>query len=67
MKKVILDTNIIVSALISNAISDNKFLELALASSADYLITGNVLDFKFKEFQKTLILTPREFWAHFKP
>lgn len=46
-------------------ISDNKFLELALASSAEYLITGNILDFNFKEFHKTLIITPREFWDHF--
>lgn len=42
--------------------SDNKFLELAIASSADYLITGNTLDFTLKEFEYTKILTAREYW-----
>ncbi|MFV0346455.1 MAG: putative toxin-antitoxin system toxin component, PIN family [Bacteroidales bacterium] len=31
-------------------VSDNKFLELALESSADYLITGNILDFKIRMY-----------------
>lgn len=30
--------------------SDNKFLELAAVSSADYLTTGNTLDFTLTEF-----------------
>jgi uncharacterized protein len=47
--------------------SDNKFLELATASSADFLITGNTLDFTIKEFEYTKILTPREYWDNFKP
>lgn len=42
--------------------SDNKFLELAAISSADYLITGNTLDFTIKEFEYTKILTAREYW-----
>ena len=46
-------------------ISDNKFLELALSCSADYLITGNIQDFQIKEYYNTLIMTPREFWTHF--
>lgn len=45
--------------------SDNKFLELASVSSADYLITGNTLDFTMAEFENTKILTPREFWESF--
>jgi putative PIN family toxin of toxin-antitoxin system len=45
--------------------SDNKFLELAAVSSADYLITGNTLDFQITEFEYTRILTPREYWNHF--
>ena len=40
--------------------SDNKFLELAAVSSADYLITGNTGDFHIREFEYTKILTPRE-------
>jgi uncharacterized protein len=42
--------------------NDNKFLELAAVSSADYLITGNTLDFNITEFEYTRILSPREFW-----
>ena len=45
--------------------SDNKFLELAAVSSADYLITGNILDFHITEFEYTRILTPREYWDYF--
>lgn len=48
-------------------LSDNKFLELAAVSSADFLITGNILDFKIVEFEYTRILTPREYWDHFDP
>lgn len=42
--------------------SDNKFLELAAVSSADFLITGNTQDFHITEFEYTKILTPREYW-----
>lgn len=42
--------------------SDNKFLELASVSSAHYLVTGNNLDFTITEFEKTRIVTPREYW-----
>jgi len=47
--------------------SDNKFLELAAASAADYLITGNTLDFTITEFEYTRILTPRAYWDDFTP
>ncbi|WP_373520152.1 putative toxin-antitoxin system toxin component, PIN family [Aquiflexum sp.] len=43
-------------------LNDNKFLELAAVSSADYLVTGNTLDFSLTEFEYTRILTPREYW-----
>ncbi|GAB1453358.1 putative toxin-antitoxin system toxin component, PIN family [Draconibacterium sp.] len=46
--------------------SDNKFLELAAVSSADYLITGNILDFQITEFEYTRILSPREYWDNFE-
>ena len=42
--------------------SDNMFLELALESSADFLITGNTNDFNLREFEYTKIVTPREYW-----
>lgn len=48
-------------------ISDNKFLELAAVSSADYLITGNTLDFQLTEFEYTRIMTPRTYWDNFLP
>lgn len=41
--------------------SDNKFLELAAISTADFLITGNTSDFTLNEFENTRIVTPREF------
>jgi uncharacterized protein len=47
--------------------SDNKFLDLALTSSADYLVTGNTSDFKLRDFEHTKILTPREYWDNFAP
>lgn len=47
--------------------SDNKFLELAAASSADYLTTGNTLDFTITEFEYTKILTPRNYWDNYAP
>ena len=47
--------------------SDNKFLELAYASDADYLITGNKLHFTFSKFYNTQIFSPREYWENHKP
>jgi len=47
--------------------SDNKFLELAAISSADFLITGNTFDFQLTEFEYTRILTPKEFWDSCEP
>jgi len=42
--------------------SDNKLLELADESSADFLITGNSVDFTFMQYKNTHILSPRSFW-----
>jgi hypothetical protein len=52
--------------LLSDA-DDNKFLELALTSSADFLITGNTQDFTITEFEYTRIVTPREYWDLYRP
>jgi putative PIN family toxin of toxin-antitoxin system len=41
--------------------ADNKFLECALESQADYLITGNTRHFPLKKFHGTQIITPRDF------
>jgi predicted nucleic acid-binding protein len=40
---------------------DNRFLELAVASDADFLITGNTNDFTMNQYGKTKIATPEEF------
>jgi uncharacterized protein len=46
-------------------VDDNKLLELADASKADFLITGNTRDFTMQIFQETRIVSPREYWeAH---
>jgi putative PIN family toxin of toxin-antitoxin system len=41
--------------------ADNKLLECALESEADYLITGNTRHFPFKKIQETQIISPRDF------
>jgi putative PIN family toxin of toxin-antitoxin system len=47
---------------IINDIDDNKLLELAETSNANFLITGNTNDFTMKEYKETKIVTPKEFW-----
>ena len=42
--------------------SDNKLLELADESNADFLITGNSVDFTITHYKHTQILSPRSFW-----
>lgn len=42
--------------------ADNRFLELAETCKADYLITGNTKHFPMKEYKKTKIVSPKEFW-----
>jgi putative PIN family toxin of toxin-antitoxin system len=42
--------------------SDNRLLELAVESKADFIITGNTSDFTMSEFQGTKIVTPNEYW-----
>lgn len=41
---------------------DNKLLELAEVSNAEYLITGNTNDFTMKEYHCTKIVTPKKYW-----
>ena len=45
---------------------DNKLLELAEESNADFLITGNHLDFDITHYNNTRILSPRDFWENFR-
>ena len=44
---------------------DNKLLELADESHADFLITGNHIDFTMPHHNSTRILSPRKFWEDF--
>jgi putative PIN family toxin of toxin-antitoxin system len=46
---------------------DNKLLELASESKADFIITGNTNDFTMKKYKRTKIVTPKEYWENFKP
>jgi putative PIN family toxin of toxin-antitoxin system len=43
---------------------DNAFLECALESKADFLITGNIHHFPEKKFRHTSIVTPGEFVSY---
>lgn len=45
---------------------DNRLLELASKSKADFLVTGNTNDFNMNSFETTRIVSPREFWAELK-
>jgi putative PIN family toxin of toxin-antitoxin system len=44
---------------------DNKILELAVESNADFIITGNTNDFTMNCFRNTKIVSPKEFWEIF--
>jgi putative PIN family toxin of toxin-antitoxin system len=44
--------------------ADNAFLECALESKADFLITGNIAHFPEKKFHRTSIVIPGEFVSH---
>lgn len=45
---------------------DNKFLECALSGRAQWLATGNIRHFSFREFQGIKVVSPREFWEIYK-
>jgi len=46
---------------------DDKLLELAHVSKADYLITGNSNHFTINYYKKTKIVSPKEYWELYKP
>jgi putative PIN family toxin of toxin-antitoxin system len=45
---------------------DNKLVESAAASGADYLITEDREILDLEKYHKTEILTPKDFWAKYK-
>lgn len=46
---------------------DNKLLELASESNANFLITGNTYDFTMKKYRRTPIVSPKDYWDSYKP
>jgi uncharacterized protein len=47
-------------------LDDNKLLELAHESKADFIITGNTNDFTMSEFRGTKIISPKEYWENYR-
>lgn len=45
--------------------ADNRLLELAYESKADFIVTGNTNDFTMSEFNGTRIISPKEFWEKY--
>lgn len=45
---------------------DNRLLELADESNADFIITGNTNDFTFPFYKNTQIVSPKDFWENFQ-
>jgi putative PIN family toxin of toxin-antitoxin system len=46
---------------------DNKLLESASESNANFLITGNTNDFTMKKYRRTSIVSPKDYWNSYKP
>jgi predicted nucleic acid-binding protein len=46
--------------------ADNRLLELAQISRADYIITGNTNDFTMGIFENTKIVSPKEYWELYR-
>ena len=44
---------------------DNKFLELAVFSKANFLITGNINHFTFSEYKGVKIISPKDYIEKF--
>lgn len=51
---------------IINDPDDNMLLELASESRADYLVTGNTNDFTISSYERTRIISPKEYWELWK-
>lgn len=45
---------------------DNRVLELAEISKADFIITGNSNDFTMPFYKLTKIVTPKQYWEDYK-
>lgn len=45
---------------------DNRLLELAVESNADFLITGNTKDFVMDYYKNTKIVLPKDYWEIYR-
>jgi putative PIN family toxin of toxin-antitoxin system len=45
-------------------LADNRLLELAVESRADFLITGNTNDFTITKYKGTKIVSPRDYYEN---
>ncbi|TXD82498.1 putative toxin-antitoxin system toxin component, PIN family [Subsaximicrobium wynnwilliamsii] len=45
---------------------DNRLLELAKISNANFIITGNTNDFTMKVFEQTKIVSPKKYWEDYR-
>lgn len=52
---------------IINDWADNRLLELAEESEADFLITGNTKDFTILNYKKTQIISPKDYYENYCP
>ena len=62
--RVVVDTNVLVSAVLGGTLkdpTDNKFLDAALAASADYVVSGDAHILDLESFRGIPILTARKF------
>ena len=46
--------------------ADNRLLELAVISKADFIVTGNTNDFTMSHFHGTKIVTPKDYWDFYR-
>jgi len=46
-------------------VADNRLLELAAESNADFLITGNTNDFTMKKYKNTSIISPKDYYENY--
>jgi len=50
--------------IISDA-ADNRLLELATESNADFLVSGNTNDFTMQRYNNTEIISPKDYYENF--
>jgi putative PIN family toxin of toxin-antitoxin system len=46
--------------------NDNRLLELASESKADFIITGNINDFNMTNSKDTRVVSPKDYWENFR-